>query len=153
MSTDKEAGQARAVGFNHIALEVGDLDAALDFYGKIFDLKLRGKHGKMAFIDLGDQFLAIAETSEPHRDGERHFGLVVDDQTKALEAAAAAGAEFLQEGGNTFYDPWGNMFQIVEYSEIQFMKTKSVLDFMGLGNLKKNDAALNELREKGIDVD
>ena len=145
--------KARAVGFNHLALEVGDLDAALDFYGRIFEIKLRGRHGKMAFIDMGDQFLAIAATGKVDRDNERHFGLVVDNQAKALSAAKAAGAEFLSEGENEFYDPWGNIFQIVEYSNIQFLKTRSVLESMGLGELKKNDDALNELREKGIEVE
>lgn len=150
--SDKSQDLARAVGFNHLALEVKNLDEALEFYGRIFDVKLRGRHGKMAFIDLGDQFLAIAETNDDSRDGERHFGLVVDDRAKALAAAKAAGAEFLQEGGNSFYDPSGNMFQIVQYSEIQFMKTAAVLDAMGLGHLKKSAAALNELRAKGINV-
>ena len=145
--------KARAVGFNHIALEVGDVDAALEFYGKIFDVKLRGRGGRMAFIDLGDQFLAIAATGKADRDAERHFGLVVDDQAKALAAAKVAGAEFLRDGGNEFYDPWGNMFQIVQYSQIQFMKTKSVLESMGLGELKKSDDAVNELREKGIEIE
>lgn len=148
--SDNSNDKARAVGFNHLALEVGNLDEALEFYGRIFEVKLRGRHGKMAFIDLGDQFLAIAETDDNSRDGERHFGLVVDDQKKALAAAKAAGAEFLQEGGNSFYDPYGNMFQIVQYSEIQFMKTKSVLESMELGDLKKSDDAINELRQKGI---
>ncbi len=78
---------------------------------------------------------------------------MVDNQAKALSAAKAAGAEFLSEGGNEFYDPWGNIFQIVEYSNIQFLKTRSVLESMGLGELKKNDDALNELREKGIEVE
>lgn len=150
MSNDTSQSKARALGFNHIALEVGDLDAALEFYGKIFEVKLRGRHGKMAFIDFGDQFLAVAETGETHRDGERHFGLVVDDQAKALAAAKAAGAEFLREGSNTFYDPWGNMIQIVQYSNIQFLKTKPVLESMGLGGLEKSAGALEELRQKGI---
>jgi catechol-2,3-dioxygenase len=145
--------KARPIGFNHIALEVGDVDAALEFYGKIFEVKLRGRGGRMAFIDMGDQFLAIAATGKADRDAERHFGLVVDVQARALAAAKAAGAEFLKEGGNEFYDPWGNMFQIVQYSEIQFMKTKSVLDSMGLGELKKSDSAVNELREKGIEIE
>ena len=150
--SEKSQDKARAVGFNHLALEVGNLEEALEFYGKIFEVKLRGRHGRMAFIDLGDQFLAIAETDDDSRDGERHFGLVVDDQAKALAAAKAAGAEFLQDDGNSFHDPWGNMFQIVQYSEIQFMKTKSVLDSMGLGDLEKSTAAIDELREKGIKV-
>ena len=153
MSNDTSQPKARALGFNHIALEVGDLDAALDFYGQIFEVKLRARGEKMAFIDMGDQFLAVAETGDAHRDGARHFGLVVDDQAKALAAAKTAGAEFLQAGGNTFYDPWGNMFQIVQYSEIQFMKSGAVLESMGLGGLKKSAEALEELRQKGIATD
>lgn len=153
MSEATTSDKARALGFNHIALEVGDLDAALDFYGKIFDVQLRGRGARMAFIDMGDQFLAVAETADEHRDGERHFGLVVDDQAKALAAAKEAGAEFLQDGGNSFYDPWGNMFQIVDYRKIQFAKTQAVLDFMGLGDLKKTPEALAELQDKGIAVD
>ncbi len=145
--------KARALGFNHIALEVGDIDAALDFYAKIFEVKLRGRGGKMAFIDMGDQFLAIAATGKADRDAERHFGLVVDDQAKALENARDAGAVFVEGSKNTFYDPWGNQFQIVEYSNIQFMKTKSVLESMGLGGLEKSDSAIKELREKGIEVE
>ena len=153
MSDDHTGDKAHAVGVNHVALEVGDIDAALDFYGKIFKIRLRGRHERMAFIDMGDQFLAIAATGAHHRDGERHFGLVVDDQAKAIEAAKEAGAEFLREGGNAFYDPWGNIFQIVQYSDIQFMKTDAVLDFMGLGDLEKTPEALDELKEKGIKVD
>jgi len=150
MSNDNTAPKARALGFNHIALEVGDIDEALDFYGKIFEVKLRGRGGRMAFIDMGDQFLALAATGKSDLDSERHFGLVVDDQAQALAAAKDAGAKFLSEGGNTFYDPWGNMFQIVQYSDIQFMKADAVLDAMGLGDLKKSEAALEELREKGV---
>ena len=153
MSNETSQSKARAVGFNHIALEVGDLDAALEFYSQIFEVKLRGRGEKMAFIDLGDQFLAIAATGVEHRDNERHFGLVVDDQAKALAAAKAAGAEFLHDGGNEFYDPWGNMFQIVQYSEIQFLKTGPVLESMGLGDLEKSADALDELRQKGIATD
>lgn len=153
MTRENSQDKARAVGFNHLALEVGNLDEALEFYGRIFEVKLRGRHGRMAFIDMGDQFLAIAETNDDSRDGERHFGLVVDDQAKALAAAKAAGAEFLQDGGNSFYDPWGNMFQIVQYSEIQFMKMQAVLESMGLGHLEKSAAAINELREKGIELE
>ncbi len=145
--------KARALGFNHIALEVGDIDAALDFYAKIFKVKLRGRGGKMAFIDMGDQFLAIAATGKVDRDAERHFGLVVDDQAMAVENAKAAGAVLVEGSKNTFYDPWGNQFQIVEYSSIQFMKTRSVLESMGLGYLEKSDAALSELGEKGIKVE
>ncbi|MDA7946303.1 MAG: VOC family protein [Hyphomicrobiaceae bacterium] len=152
MSTDTSPSPARALGFNHIALEVGDIDEALEFYGKIFDVKLRGRGGHMAFIDFGDQFLAIAATGKTEQDSERHFGLVVDDQAKALAAAQAAGAKFLSEGGNTFWDPWGNMFQIVQYSEIQFLKAEPVLDAMGMSDVGKSATALEELRQKGIDL-
>ncbi|NIL95669.1 MAG: VOC family protein, partial [Planctomycetales bacterium] len=127
MSNDEKA---RALGFNHVALEVGDIDAALEFYGRIFEVKLRGRGPRMAFIDMGDQFLAIAKTDKTHRDAERHFGLVVDDQAKALSAAEAAGAEFVGGTHNDFLDPWGNRFQVVEYGKIQFTKTKPVLEAM-----------------------
>ena len=152
MSTDTPSSPARALGFNHIALEVADIDEALEFYGKIFDVKLRGRGGRMAFIDFGDQFLAIAATGKTEQDSERHFGLVVDDQAKALAAAKAAGAKFLTDGGNTFWDPWGNMFQIVQYSEIQFLKAQPVLEAMGMDDLEKSETALEELRQKGVDV-
>ena len=150
MGTDTSATKARALGFNHIALEVGDIDEALEFYGKIFEVKLRGRGARMAFIDMGDQFLAIAATGKSDRDSERHFGLVVDDQEKALEAAKAAGAKFLSKGGNTFWDPWGNMFQIVQYSDVQFLKAPAVLYAMGLGDIEKSETAIDELRQKGI---
>ena len=152
MSTDTAPQPARALGFNHIALEVGSIDEALEFYGKIFEVKLRGRGGNMAFIDFGDQFLAIAATGKTEQDSERHFGLVVDDQAKALAAAHAAGAKFLTDGGNTFWDPWGNMFQVVQYSEIQFLKAQPVLHAMGLDDLEKSGSAIDELRQKGVDL-
>jgi predicted enzyme related to lactoylglutathione lyase len=138
---------ARAVGINHIALEVGSLDEALDFYGRLFDIELRGRISGMAFIDLGDQFLAFAERSQREPDAERHFGLVVDDQAAVLAAAREAGAEIF--GGNSFRDPWGNHVQVVAYDEIQFTKTPEILRGMGL-ELGKSEAAKRELREKGL---
>jgi lactoylglutathione lyase len=138
---------ARAVGINHIALEVGSLDEALDFYGRLFDIELRGRISGMAFIDLGDQFLAFAERSQREPDAERHFGLVVDDQAAVLAAAREAGAEIF--GGNSFRDPWGNHVQVVAYVEIQFTKTPEILRGMGL-ELGKSEAAKRELREKGL---
>lgn len=145
--------RARALGFNHVALEVGDLEAALEFYGKIFEVTLRGRHDNMAFIDMGDQFLAIAETDETHRDGERHFGFVVDDKARAIAAAKSAGAKFDVGTDNDFHDPWGNRFQLVQYSQIQFTKTDGVLKAMGLEGLEKSEAAKQELRDKGVDID
>lgn len=137
----------RAVGINHVALEVGDLDEALAFYGRLFELELRGRIPGMAFVDLGDQFLALAERRDREPDGERHFGLVVDDREGVLAAAGEAGVRIF--GGNSFRDPWGNHVQVVAYEEIQFTKTPEVLRGMGL-ELGKTAAALRELRDKGL---
>jgi lactoylglutathione lyase len=139
---------ARAVGINHVAVEVGDLDEALAFFGRIFDLELRGRAGRMAFVDLGDQFLALSEGRSQPPDAERHIGLVVDDRPGTLGAAREAGAEMI--GDNDFRDPWGNHFQVVAYSDIQFTKTDRILEGMGLGGLGKSGRALAELREKGL---
>ncbi len=140
----------RLVGMNHIALEVGDIDAALDFWGAIFDIRLRGRGDSMAFIDMGDQFIALAQTDTPHRDTHRHFGLVVDDRSTVKARAEAAGAEILPSRGLDFLDPWGNYIQVVEYGDIQFSKTGAVLDGMGLTGLAKTGAALKELSDKGM---
>ena len=121
---------ARAVGINHIALEVGSLDEALAFYGSLFEVELRGRIHGMAFIDMGDQFLALAERSDRQPDAERHFGLVVDDRAAVLAAAREAGVEIF--GGNSFRDPWGNHVQVVEYGDVQFTKTPEILRGMGL---------------------
>jgi len=138
---------ARAVGINHIALEVGSLDEALEFYGRLFEIELRGRHPGMAFVDLGDQFIAFAEGRTQSPDATRHFGLVVDDQAAVLAAAREAGAEIF--GGNSFLDPWGNQVQVVAYSEIQFTKTPEILQGMGV-ELEKSEPALKELRDKGL---
>jgi lactoylglutathione lyase len=138
---------ARAVGINHIALEVGSLDEALEFYGRLFEIELRGRHPGMAFVDLGDQFIAFAEGRTQSPDASRHFGLVVDDQAAVLAAARDAGVEIF--GGNSFRDPWGNHVQVVAYDEIQFTKTPEILRGMGL-ELGKSESALRELREKGL---
>ena len=140
----------RLVGMNHVALEVGDIDAALDFWGQIFDFKLRGRSDTMAFIDMGDQFIALAKTDNVDRDGERHFGLVVDDRATVRERAAAAGAEVRPGRFVDFYDPWGNMIQVIDYKDIQFSKTSGVLRGMGLDHLEKTDSARKELSDKGM---
>ena len=137
----------RAVGINHIALEVGSLDAALAFYGRLFDVELRGRVPGMAFVDLGDQFIALAEGGSTEPDRHRHFGLVVDDREAVLAAAREAGVEIF--GGNSFLDPWGNHVQVVDYADIQFSKTPAVLRGMGL-SLEKSESALRELRDKGL---
>jgi lactoylglutathione lyase len=138
---------ARAVGLNHIALEVGSLDEALAFYGRLFDLELRGRISGMAFIDMGDQFLALAEPSDRQPDRERHFGLVVDDRAAVLAAVREAGVEIF--GGNSFRDPWGNHVQVVDYGDVQFTKAPEILRGMGL-ELEKTEAAQAELRDKGL---
>jgi catechol 2,3-dioxygenase-like lactoylglutathione lyase family enzyme len=144
------APHPRLVGINHIALEVGDLAEALEFYGRIFDFTLRGRGRRMAFLDMGDQFIALAEGRTQPPDGHRHFGLVVDDKEAAREALQRAGAEILPGRGLDFRDPWGNHLQIVEYSEVQFTKAPEVMGAMGLDGLEKSEDAVAELRAKGI---
>jgi len=140
----------RLVGINHVALEVGDLEAALEFYAKVFRFELRGRVPGMAFIDIGDQFIALAEVRSQASDDSRHFGLVVDDLEAARAALEQAGAEILPGRGLDFRDPWGNHVQVVEYSRIQFSKTPEILRGMGVGDLAKSQDALAELREKGL---
>jgi lactoylglutathione lyase len=145
-----EAKRARAMGFNHIALEVGDIEEALSFYGKIFEFKLRGKSENMAFIDLGDQFLALQKGRSQPLDGGRHFGLVVDDKDAVRRALAEAGVEALPGPFLDFRDPWGNRIEIVGYESVQFTKAPNVLRGMGLTHLSKNAQATKELAEKGM---
>lgn len=145
-----ESRKARAVGFNHIALEVGDIDQALAFYGRLFDVKLRGKSGTSAFIDLGDQFLALQKGRTQGADAGRHFGLVVDDKDAVRQALADAGVQPLPGPFLDFLDPWGNRIEIVSYDNIQFTKAAHVLRGMGLTHLSKNEKAIKELTDKGM---
>lgn len=142
--------KARAVGINHVALEVDDVEAALEFYGALFELKLRGRHGGMAFIDLGDQFINLSPRRTQPPDRARHFGLVVDDRQALRGALEGLGAEILPGPGLDFLDPWGNHVQVVQYDAIQFTKAQHVLKGMGLEGLGKTAEALGELREKGM---
>ena len=141
-------GRARLVGINHVALEVGDLDAALDLYGRLFALELRGRVPGMAFIDMGDQFLALAEGPADQPDGERHFGLVVDDRDAVRAALLEAGLE--PHGNLRFTDPWGNVVEVVEYADVQFTKAPEVLAGMGLAGLRKTEEAQAELADRGL---
>jgi catechol 2,3-dioxygenase-like lactoylglutathione lyase family enzyme len=143
-------GRPRLVGINHVAFEVGDLEAALDFYGAVFEFTLRGRVPGMAFIDMGDQFIAISEGRSQPADDSRHFGLVVDDMDAARKALEDAGAEILPGRGLDFLDPWGNHVQVVEYGDIQFTKDAAVLEGIGLAGLAKSESALDELRRKGL---
>jgi lactoylglutathione lyase len=146
------ADRARLIGFNHIALEVGDLDEALDLYGRLFEFGLRGRHGSsMAFIDMGDQFLALAAGRSQPPDRARHFGLVVDDLEAAREAVKREGLEILPSPGLDFLDPWGNHFQVVDYRAIQFERAPGVKRKLGIEDLEKTDAAQAEIAERGLD--
>ena len=144
-----DGAKPRLVGMNHVALEVGDVEAALAFYGSIFDFTLRGKGKGTAFIDLGDQFIALQETAAPHRDDGRHFGLVVDDRASVRARVTAAGATLLPGPFLDFLDPWGNRIEVVDYRDIQFTKAPHVLRGMGLA-LGKSEKARAELAAKGM---
>ena len=142
---------ARLIGINHVALEVGDIDEALDWYGGFFELELRGRIGSsMAFIDMGDQFIALATGRTEPPDRGRHFGLVVDDKEVARRALQEAGVDVAPSGRLDFRDPWGNHVEVVDYREIQFTKDENVLRGMGLEGLEKSEKALEELRSKGL---
>lgn len=148
-----QAEKPRVVGFNHVALEVGDIEEALAFYGRLFTFELRGKTADMAFIDLGDQFIALQKGRKQAPDDGRHFGLVVDDKEAARQALKAAGVEMLPGPFLDFRDPWGNRIEIVGYDNIQFTKAPNVLRGMGLERLSKNENARKELAEKGMAIE
>jgi hypothetical protein len=138
---------ARLVGINHVAVQVGDIEEMLEFLGRLVDhLEMRGRSGGMAFVDLGDQFIALERSLEPVTAG--HYGLVVDDQAEVVRRAREAGARMI--GGHDFLDPWGNHWQVVDYRDVQFTKADRVLEGMGLEGLEKSERALNELRGKGL---
>jgi predicted enzyme related to lactoylglutathione lyase len=140
---------ARLVGINHVAVEVDDIDEALAFLGRIFDdAQLRGRGGGMAFVDLGDQFIALEAGRTQPPDRGRHIGLVVDDREETVRRAREAGAQMI--GGHDFLDPWGNRWQVVDYRDIQFTKAPRILDGMGLDGLEKSERAMDELRTKGL---
>jgi lactoylglutathione lyase len=141
------AERARLIGMNHVAIEVGDVDEALDWYGRIFDFGLRGRGRSTAFVDMGDQFIAIAAGRTQPPDRHRHIGIVVDDAERALAAARSTGASVR---GNDVVDPWGNNLQIVDYRDVQFTKAAEVLRGMGIDGLEKTAKALDELRRKGL---
>jgi lactoylglutathione lyase len=145
-----KAKKARAIGFNHIALEVGDIEEALAFYGRLFDFELRSRSDDSAFIDLGDQFLALQKGRTQPADDGRHFGLVVDDKEAVRKALADADIQPLPGPFLDFLDPWGNRIEIVGYGNIQFTKAPHVLRGMGLAHLSKSESAIKELTDKGM---
>ena len=130
---------------------VGDIEAALEWYGRLFAFTLRGKGERNAFIDMGDQFINM--TLMPRPEGQdvesRHIGLVVDDRSRIIELAKAAGARMVEGQFLDFLDPWGNRLEIIEYANIQFTKAPHVLRGMGLA-LDKNEKARRELADKGM---
>src|ERR1700751_3144470 len=143
---------ARLVGINHVALEVGDVDDALRWYRRFFEFELRGRAGaRMAFIDMGDQFIAVAAGRSQSPDEDRHFGLVVDDKERLRAALQDAGVEVQRSGSLDFDDPWGNHVQVVDYRDIQFTKTPEVLHAMNLDGLEKSEAARREIHARGLD--
>lgn len=143
--------RVRAVGINHVALEVADVDAAVDFYGSVFAFELRGRSAGAAFLDLGDQFLALMRAPAGRAaDAHRHFGLVVEDKEAARAALREAGVEVGRTGNLRFRDPWGNSVEVVDYRDIQFTKAPEVLQGMGVDGLEKSERARRELAEKGL---
>ena len=143
--------RARLVGINHVALEVGDLDAALELYGRLFAFELRGRGHGMAFIDIGDQFLALSEGRRQPRDDSRHFGLVVDDKQAVRAAVEREGLETLPGRRLDFYDPWGNRFEVVDYRDIQFERVPAVKRKLGIEALGKSASARAEIRDRGLE--
>ena len=141
---------ARLIGINHVALEVGDIDAALEFYGSLFDISLRGRGPSMAFIDMGDQFIALSRGRTQPADDHRHFGLVVDDREAVRADLAGRGIPVAPEGSVDFDDPWGNHVQVVDYRDIQFAKTAAALRAVGGEGLAKRSGARREMTEKGL---
>ncbi|MGE5617308.1 MAG: VOC family protein [Candidatus Woesearchaeota archaeon] len=142
---------ARLIGLNHVALEVASIGEALEWYGRFFTFELRGRMGdRMAFIDMGDQFIALSAGRTQAPDGSRHFGLVVDDKEAVRASLREAGVDVQSSGSLDFDDPWGNHVQVVDYRDVQFTKAAAVLRGMELEGLEKTEAARRELREKGL---
>jgi catechol 2,3-dioxygenase-like lactoylglutathione lyase family enzyme len=146
-----DSKKPKLVGINHVALEVGDIDEALAWYGRIFDFTLRNRHERSAFIDMGDQFINLTRVPDHRQDGveRRHIGFVVDDRSTVKARAEAAGAKMVDGPFLDFLDPWGNRIEVVEYANIQFTKAPNVQRGMGL-TLEKNDSAKKELADKGM---
>jgi catechol 2,3-dioxygenase-like lactoylglutathione lyase family enzyme len=147
--SDTDTRKARALGINHVVLEVDDLDKALEFYGSILDFTLRGRSDHNAFIDLGDQFIQLTLGRTQVADTKRHFGLVVDDREAVKLAMTRLGIQSINDRLNIL-DPWGNRIEIVPYDDCQFSKTPQVLAGMGVAPIEKTGSALEELRKKGM---
>ncbi len=142
----------RAIGINHVAFEVRDLDEALAWWERLFSFELRGRRRTMAWIDLGDQFVALSQVSDASGIGDRarHVGLVVDDKEALRAQLRDAGMDVKASGSLRVRDPSGNVLEIVDYRDIQFSKSDAVLRGMGLDALEKSESAREELRGKGL---
>jgi catechol 2,3-dioxygenase-like lactoylglutathione lyase family enzyme len=140
----------RLIGINHVALEVGDIDEALALYGRLFAFEMRGRMPGMAFIDMGDQFLALSEGRRQEPDDARHFGVVVDDKEAVRAAVQREGLRIVPGRRLDFYDPWGNRFEVVAYRDIQFDRTPPVKRKLGIEDLRKTEAAEREIRDRGL---
>ena len=144
------SSKAKAIGINHIALEVGDIDAALEFYGAFLDFEITARSETAAFVYFGDQFINFAKGRQQAADDQRHFGIAVDDKDLARELLEQLGVEFVDSRFLDFLDPWGNRVEITTYTNIQFSKTDAVLAGMGLAHLEKTEKAKAELRKRGL---
>jgi len=153
MTIQATAPKARAIGINHLALEVGDIDEALEFYGRFLDFEIHERTDTAAFIYFGDQFINFAKNSDRKPDQMRHFGIAVDDKPLARRTLEAMGVKLLDSHFLDFLDPWGNRVEITIYANIQYTKAGHVLRGMGLGHLSKSEKALAELRAKGMAPD
>lgn len=150
MSDSNNTAKAKAVGINHVALEVGNIDAALEFYGAFLDFEIESQNENAAFIYFGDQFINFAKGRSQSPDTQRHFGIAVDDKELARQTLIEMGVEIMPGRFLDFHDPWGNRVEITTYTNIQFSKADHVLKGMGLGHLEKTDEVIEELREKGM---
>ncbi len=148
-----ERKKSQVIGFNHVALEVGDIDEALAFYGAFLTFELRSKNDNMAFIDLGDQFLALSKGRRQAPDDDRHLGLVVEDKAAVAGILEDMGVEIISDRFLDFLDPWGNRIEIIGYQNIQFTKAPHILRGMGLAGLSKSQSAIKELADKGMAPD
>ena len=150
MSSSNRPAKAHAIGINHIALEVGDIAAALAFYGQFLAFELAEQNDDQAFIYFGDQFINFTRNANRQPDQRRHFGIAVDDKELVRSTLKQMGVDLLPGQFLDFLDPWGNRVEIVTYTKIQFTKADHVLRAMGLAHLQKTDEALAELRAKGM---
>ena len=152
MAKEKKAliSRAKAVGINHVALEVGDIDQALAFYGSFLDFIIQSRSNAAAFIYFGDQFINFSKGRTQSPDENRHFGIAVDDKELARRLLTELGVEFLNGRFMDFLDPWGNRVEITTYTNIQFSKAEHVLKGMGLEHLQKSESAITELHKKGL---